>query len=165
MTSLSKVTFMGIRRDARSSHRAGLSDLTFCITEDFGLGSLLWLFLLLANSQELESLRNSFLSATPLAEAWTMPGLAHRRVWAAHNLQWDIMRMEYIISTIPPTHLHMQSTHILMQHTHTHTFSPVFSIWMNGLTLLLRCSSQNLDNSTFFSPLFPIASNSQRYLC
>ena len=69
MTSLSKVTFMGIRRDARSSHRAGLSDLTFCITEDFGLGSLLWLFLLLANSQELESLRNSFLSATPLAGA------------------------------------------------------------------------------------------------
>lgn len=51
-TSLSKVTCMGVRRDARGSQDIHFPDLTPSIIKDFGLALLFWLCLCLANSQK-----------------------------------------------------------------------------------------------------------------
>lgn len=76
MASLSQVPCVGIGGMPGNSHCIRFPALTLSITKDSGLGPLLRLFLLLAKSQNLESLRSNSvhnsLGWSP-NHAWTGP--------------------------------------------------------------------------------------------
>lgn len=120
MASLSQVPCVGIGGMPGNSHCIGFPALTLSITKDSGLSPLLWLFLLPANSQKLESLRSNSVRNSWLEpdHAWIGP----REGLGCIYLPWTHIKNGRYYLQIPSTCAYMcrECTSLCHIHIHTH---------------------------------------------